>query len=102
MGSVDELDVLDRARRGDRYAFEQILRPLVEPAYRLALAMLHEKEAAEDAVQEMALKGGRRRGRLRPDVGAVRPRLLAIVPTERRLARRGRAGSVRRRAMPVD
>ena len=102
MGSVDELDVLDRARRGDRYAFEQILRPLVEPAYRLALAMLHEKEAAEDAVQEMALKGWRHRGRIRPELGTVRPWFLAIVANECRMARRGRWWSVLRLAEPFD
>ena len=102
MGSVDELDVLDRARRGDRYAFEQILRPLVEPAYRLALAMLHEKEAAEDAVQEMALKGWRHRGRIRPELGTVRPWFLAIVANECRIARRGRWWSVLRLAEPFD
>ena len=49
MGSVDAKSLLERARQGDRYAFEQVLRPLVEPAYRLALAMLDEREAAEDA-----------------------------------------------------
>jgi len=102
MGSVDELDVLDRARRGDRYAFEQILRPLVEPAYRLALAMLHEKEAAEDAVQEMALKGWRHRGRIRPELGTVRPWFLAIVANECRMARRGRWWSVLRLGEPFD
>jgi len=61
MGNVNDLDLLNRARLGDRVAFEEILRPLVEPAYRLALAMLRERDAAEDAVQEMALKGWRHR-----------------------------------------
>jgi RNA polymerase sigma factor (sigma-70 family) len=102
MGGVDEKGLLDRARQGDRYAFEQVLRPVVEPAYRLALAMLHEREAAEDAVQEMALKGWRHRGRIRPELGTVRPWLLAIVANECRMARRGRWWSVLRLAETPD
>jgi RNA polymerase sigma factor (sigma-70 family) len=102
MGSVDERVLLERAREGDRSAFEQILRPVVEPAYRLALAMLHEREAAEDAVQEMALKGWRHRGRIRPELGTVRPWFLAIVANECRMARRGRWWSVLRLAEPRD
>jgi RNA polymerase sigma factor (sigma-70 family) len=102
MGSVDERGLLDRARQGDRYAFEQVLRPVVEPAYRLALAMLHEREAAEDAVQEMALKGWRHRSRIRPELGTVRPWFLAIVANECRMARRGRWWSVLRVAEPLE
>ncbi len=102
MGSVEELGLLNRARQGDRQAFEEILRPLVQPAYRLALAMLHEREAAEDAVQEMALKGWRHRGRIRPELGTVRPWFLAIVANECRMARRGRWWSVLRFAEPLD
>jgi RNA polymerase sigma factor (sigma-70 family) len=102
MGSVDEVSLLNRARQGDRQAFEEILRPLVQPAYRLALAMLHEREAAEDAVQEMALKGWRHRGRIRPELGTVRPWFLSIVANECRMARRGRWWSVLRFAEPLD
>ena len=94
MGNVNDLDLLNRARLGDRVAFEEILRPLVEPAYRLALAMLREREAAEDAVQEMALKGWRHRSRIRPEVGTVRPWFLAIVANECRMAQHGRWWSV--------
>jgi RNA polymerase sigma factor (sigma-70 family) len=102
MGSVDEVSLLNRARQGDRQAFEEILRPLVQPAYRLALALLHEREAAEDAVQEMALKGWRHRGRIRPELGTVRPWFLAIVANECRMARRGRWWSVLRFPEPLD
>src|ERR1700720_3844420 len=102
MGSVDEPGVLSRAREGDRQAFEEILRPLVQPAYRLALAMLHEREAAEDAVQEMALKAWRHRARIRPEFGTARPWFLAIVANECRMARRGPWWSVLRVAEPLD
>src|SRR5581483_5233032 len=67
-----------QARAGDAHAFEAILRPMIQPAYRLALAMLGKREAAEDAVQEMALKAWRYRGRLRPELGSP------LVPRHRR------------------
>jgi RNA polymerase sigma-70 factor (ECF subfamily) len=87
---------------GDRRAFEEILRPLVEPAYRLAFAMLREREAAEDAVQEMALKAWRYRSRLRPELGTARPWFLAIVANECRMTRRRRWWSVARFAVPPE
>jgi RNA polymerase sigma-70 factor (ECF subfamily) len=93
---VDEPDWLDKARLGDQRAFEEVLRPLIEPAYRLAFAMLREREAAEDAVQEMALKGWRHRSKIRPELGTVRPWLLAIVANECRMALRERWWSVLR------
>jgi RNA polymerase sigma-70 factor (ECF subfamily) len=93
---IDAPQLLDRARQGDQRAFEEILRPLIEPAYRLAFAMLREREAAEDAVQEMALKGWRHRSRIRPELGTVRPWLLAIVANECRMTRREKWWSVLR------
>lgn len=92
-----------RARRGDRKAFEQVLRPLIQPAYQLALAMLRERGAAEDAVQEMALKAWCHRDRIRPELGTIRPWLFAIVANECRMARRQRWWSVlRRRDAPAQ
>ncbi len=99
---MSELDLLSRARQGDRYAFEEVLRPVIQPAYRLALAMLGEHGAAEDAVQEMALKGWRHRHRIRPELGTVRPWFLAIVANECRMARRERWWSVLRFPEPVE
>jgi RNA polymerase sigma-70 factor (ECF subfamily) len=64
--------------------------------------MLREREAAEDAVQEMALKGWRYRRRIRPELGTVRPWLLAIVANECRMALRARWWSVLRFAEPPD
>jgi RNA polymerase sigma factor (sigma-70 family) len=99
---VDEVELLDRARQGDRYAFEAILRPIIQPAYRLALAMLGDREEAEDAVQEMALKSWRHRGRIRPELGTTRPWFLAIVANECRMARRRRWWTVLRSANPLE
>src|SRR5258708_33301143 len=64
--------------------------------------MLHEQEAAEDAVQEMALKAWRHRARIRPELGTARPWFLAIVANECRMARRGRWWSVLRFAEPLE
>lgn len=102
MGSVDAPDSLEKARLGDKRAFEELLRPLIEPAYRLAFAMLREREAAEDAVQEMALKGWRHRGRIRPELGTVRPWFLAILTNECRMALREKWWSVVRLKQTPD
>jgi len=99
---MNEIDLLSRARQGDKLAFEEVLRPVIQPAFRLALAMLGERGAAEDAVQEMALKGWRHRHRIRPELGTVRPWFLAIVANECRMARRERWWSVLRTAEPVE
>lgn len=99
-GRLDEERLLEEARSGDRRAFEELLRPLIEPAYRLAFAMLQEREAAEDAVQEMALKGWRHHSRIRPELGTVRPWFLAIVANECRMALRLRWSKVLRFAEP--
>jgi RNA polymerase sigma-70 factor, ECF subfamily len=102
MGNMSDQDLLSRARQGDRHAFEEVLRPLVQPAYRLAFAMLGDREAAEDAVQEMALKGWRHRHRIRPELGTARPWFLAIVANECRMAKRQRWWSVLRFAEPAE
>ena len=99
---MHEPDLLSRARQGDRHAFEEVLRPVIQPAYRLALAMLRDTDAAEDAVQEMALKAWRHRGRIRPELGTARPWFLAIVANECRMARRSRWWSVLPFAEPPD
>src|SRR5206468_10056670 len=99
---MNEIDLLGRARQGDRHAFEEVLRPVIQPAFRLALAMLGEREAAEDAVQEMALKGWRHRSRIRPELGTARPWFLAIVANECRMARRRKWWSVLRMESPLE
>src|SRR5690242_12885420 len=101
-GGMDQTDLLERARQGDRAAFEAILRPLIQSAYQLALAMLHDREAAEDAVQETASKAWRHRARIQPELGTIRPWILAIVANECRMTMRQRWWSVLRRREPID
>jgi RNA polymerase sigma-70 factor (ECF subfamily) len=98
-------ELISAARRGDRNAFEALLRPLIDPAYRLALAMLSDRTAAEDAVQESALKAWRAVRRLRPNPDAFRPWLLAIVANQCRDTRRRRWWTVLKLAdlrTPID
>jgi RNA polymerase sigma-70 factor, ECF subfamily len=69
--------------------FELALSSLLTDGYRLACAMLHDPQAAEDAVQEAAVKAWRKQHRLR--VGAeLRPWFLGIVANQCRSTRRMR------------
>lgn len=68
--------------------FEAELRPLIHSALRLAAAMLLDQAAAEDAVQEAALRAWLRRGNRRPNT-ELRPWFLAIVANQCREIRRG-------------
>lgn len=43
----------------DRSRFEQLVRPVLEPAYRLARSLTHDAADAEDVVQEAALRAFR-------------------------------------------
>jgi RNA polymerase sigma-70 factor (ECF subfamily) len=67
--------------------FADLLQPLIEPGFRLALAMLHDAQAAEDAVQEASFTAWRKLGRMR-DQGRLRPWFLGIVANKCRNARR--------------
>ncbi len=55
------MDLLEAAKAGDDWAFEALLEPLVDSAYRVAWAMLHDRAAAEDAVQEASLLAWRKK-----------------------------------------
>jgi RNA polymerase sigma-70 factor, ECF subfamily len=87
------LSLLDAAKDGDDGAFETLLAPLLEPGYRLAGGMLQDHQAAQDAVQEAALKAWSKLRQLR-DKSQMRPWFLAIVANECRSARRSRWSSV--------
>lgn len=81
------MDQLLKAKAGDGRAFEEILAPVLDPAFRLAMTMLDDRAAAEDAVQEAALKAWRKIGRFRSGAD-VRPWFLTIVANECRSMRR--------------
>jgi RNA polymerase sigma-70 factor, ECF subfamily len=81
-------------RAADADSFSRLIEPILDPAYRLAAVMLNDRGAAEDAVQEAAVKAWRKIGQLRGDAASLRPWFLAIVANECRMARRTRWWSV--------
>jgi RNA polymerase sigma-70 factor, ECF subfamily len=83
----DQSALVHRARDGDGGAFAELLRPEYRAAVRLANALLHNLDEAEDAVQEAAIKAWRKLGNLR-DGSPLRPWFLAIVANECRSVRR--------------
>jgi RNA polymerase sigma-70 factor, ECF subfamily len=87
------MTLVQDAKQGDQVAFMSLLEPMLEPGYRLACGMLHDHQAAEDAVQEAAFKAWRKLGQLR-DGHEPRPWFLGIVANECRTVRRSRWWSV--------
>lgn len=81
-------DLLADAIDGDVAAFVRMLDPLWDPAYRLAVAMLGDRAAAEDAVQDAALNAWRGVRRLRRSTPSLRPWFLTIVANQCRSTRR--------------
>ena len=69
--------------------FAELLRPLIDPGFRLALAMLHDAHAAEDAVQEASFVAWSKLDRMH-DRGRLRPWFLGIVANKCRNARRAK------------
>ena len=69
--------------------FEGMIGPLVEPALRLAFAMLGDRAEAEDATQEAITRAWRGLSQLR-DRAQLRPWFLAIVANQCRNLRRAR------------
>ncbi len=80
---------LARARAGDGRAFDELLAPLLDPGFRLAMTMLKDRSAAEDAVQEAAFKTWRKLDRVHEGKD-LKPWFLAIVANECRSLRRSR------------
>ena len=92
--------VMSSATGGDAASFSLLIEPLLDPAFRLAAVMLGDRAAAEDAVQEAAIKAWRKLRQLRGDEAALRPWFLSIVANECRMARRQRWWSVIKVADP--
>ena len=85
----DSDDLISRAASGDEAAFETLIRPELQPAYRLAVVLLDDPTAAEDALQEATFKAWRHLGRLRPGT-ELRPWFLTVVANQCRSERRRR------------
>jgi RNA polymerase sigma factor (sigma-70 family) len=89
MKPAPDPDLVRAAKAGDEAAFEQLLRPLIDPAYRFACVMLSDPGAAEDVVQEAAMKAWRKLDQLR-DGYDPQPWFLGIVANQCRSLRRTR------------
>jgi RNA polymerase sigma factor (sigma-70 family) len=85
-----DAELVEAARQGDRRAFELLLVPLVQPAFRVAFAMLSDRDEADDAVQEAALCAWKAVSRLRAGTSSMRPWFLTIVVNQCRMVRRRR------------
>jgi RNA polymerase sigma-70 factor (ECF subfamily) len=81
--------LVSQAVKGDAVAFETLIAPVLPAAYRLATTMLGDRNAAEDAVQEAALKAWQKMNRFRASE-ALQPWFLGITANECRTARRSR------------
>jgi RNA polymerase sigma factor (sigma-70 family) len=89
MKPAPDPDLVRTAKAGDEAAFEQLLRPLIDPGYRFACVMLSDPGAAEDVVQEAAVKAWRKLDQLR-DGYDPQPWFLGIVANQCRSLRRAR------------
>jgi len=87
------LAVIRAAKAGDNAAFERLLEPLYQPAYRMAAAILQDHQAGEDAVQEAAVKAWLKLGQLR-DGADIRPWFYKIVINQCYSTRRARRSTV--------
>jgi RNA polymerase sigma-70 factor, ECF subfamily len=84
---VLDVNPLSTPLAGGEKDFEDLILPLAESGYRLACAMLHDPQAAQDAVQEASLRAWRKLPGVR-DRGRLRPWFLGIVVNECRNSRR--------------
>lgn len=82
-----EAELIRAALAGDGAAFADLVRPEYRAAFKLANALLHNADEAEDAVQEASFKAWRKLGNLR-DGAPLRPWFLAIVANQCRTVRR--------------
>ncbi len=76
-----------RAQRGDSRAYEELVRPHEEIAFRVAYVITRNAADAEDAVQDALVKAWRALGRFRAGE-PLRPWLLQIAANEARNRRR--------------
>jgi RNA polymerase sigma-70 factor (ECF subfamily) len=87
---LDESELVERARRGEPAAYEEIVHTYQGIAFRVAYVITASAADAEDAAQDAFVKAYRALGRFRPGA-PFRPWLLRIVANEARNRRRSAA-----------
>jgi len=95
---LPERNLIEQAKRGDGSAFEQLVRPYLDLAFRTAFIITRDVADAEDATQAGLIKAHAHLDRFRADA-PFRPWLLQIVANEAKNVVRSR---VRRRLDPFD
>jgi RNA polymerase sigma factor (sigma-70 family) len=88
-----EGELIRSAKGGDGSAFAELIRPQYTTAFRVAYALLHDVNEAEDAVQEAAFTAWRKLGNVR-EGSPLRPWFLAIVANRCRTVARSRRWSM--------
>ena len=83
----EERELVLQAQRGDPRAYEELVRPHEEIAFRVAYVITRNAADAEDAVQDALVKAWRALGRFRAGE-PLRPWLLQIAANEARNRRR--------------
>lgn len=81
-------DIIQAAVAGDTSAFESLLAPLLDPAFKLAALLLRDHAEAEDAVQEAAVRAWARIDQVRGDRTGLRAWFLTIVANQCKSMRR--------------
>ena len=84
---LDEDDLIQRAKRGDKHAYEELVYAYQGIAFRTAYVLAGNGADAEEAAQDGFVKAWRALGRFR-DGAPFRPWLLQIVANEARNRRR--------------
>lgn len=84
----EDRELMRRAAAGDRAAFVTVAQRHAPAVLRLCTAILGSDADAKDATQETLLAAFRRAPTFRPELGAVRPWLLAIARHEAQRLRR--------------
>jgi RNA polymerase sigma-70 factor (ECF subfamily) len=94
---LEESELVERARRGDAAAYEEIVQTYQGIAFRVAYVIAGSVADAEEAAQDAFVKAYRALGRFRPGA-PFRPWLLRIVANE---ARNRRRSAVRRESLAL-
>jgi RNA polymerase sigma factor (sigma-70 family) len=92
---LEESELIERAKRGDAAAYEEIVQMYQGIAFRVAYVIAGSAPDAEEAAQDGFVKAYRALGRFRPGA-PFRPWLLRIVANE---ARNRRRSAVRREGL---
>ena len=99
--AVDESDLVERARSGDRPAFQQLMDSHLPQVWRVVWRVLRHREDTEDVVQEVFLSVHRTLGSYRGD--SKFSTWLHRIAVNRALNHRGRAEErVRQGSRPID